>query len=181
VRDVVLQISAMSIDGVVTAEDSEALDLIDVPDDERDAWMVSQLRSAGVHAMGRVTYESMAEHWPTSTEVFAEPMNAIPKAVFSSTLEEAAWPESTIIAGDLGDGLARLKEVPGDPIVVHGGIRFATAVAATGLVDVLRLCVHPYIDGGRGIFAGTTGPAGLALVEATPFPTGSVGLEYRHR
>ena len=47
------------------------------------------LSNAGVHAMGRVSYEGMAPHWQVSDEPYAKPMNEIPKAVFSKTLQEA--------------------------------------------------------------------------------------------
>ncbi len=79
-RQLVMQVS---VDGCITAGNTGADRLVDVPDDVRDEWMVARLRTAGVHIMGRVTYESMAAHWPASTEVSAEPMNTIPKVVFS--------------------------------------------------------------------------------------------------
>src|SRR5256885_1327785 len=54
------------------------------------------VRNAGLHLMGRATYEEMAEFWPTSDDAYAAPMNDIPKVVFSKTLERAEWPESRI-------------------------------------------------------------------------------------
>ena len=59
--------------------------------------------------MGRVTYEEMATHWPTSADDYAAPMNEIPKVVFSKTLDEATWPESSIARGDLADEIATLR------------------------------------------------------------------------
>ncbi len=41
--------------------------------------------------MGRVTYESLAGAWPTYTGEFADRMNAIPKHVVSTTLENPEW------------------------------------------------------------------------------------------
>jgi dihydrofolate reductase len=61
------------------------------------------LRDAGLHLMGRATYEEMAEFWPLSDDAYAAPMNGIPKVVFSSTLERAEWPESQIARGDLAE------------------------------------------------------------------------------
>jgi dihydrofolate reductase len=51
--------------------------------DDAVAWMLDTLAQAGTHIMGRATYEGMAAHWPMSTEVFAAPMNELPKVVFS--------------------------------------------------------------------------------------------------
>ena len=75
--------------------------------------------------MGRVTYEEMAAHWPTSTDDYAAPMNTIPKVVFSKTLDEATWAESSIARGDLADELATLRQQPGGEIIAWGGASLA--------------------------------------------------------
>ena len=54
------------------------------------------IREADAHLMGRKTYEEMAEFWPGSDDEYAEPMNSIPKVVFSTSLERASWPETRI-------------------------------------------------------------------------------------
>src|SRR5919201_663555 len=84
-------------------------------DDSVVAWKVASLREAGTHIMGRVTYEAMAAVWPTTTGVYAEVMNEIPKVVFSSTLTRADWPTSRIASGDLPEDIERLKREPGGP------------------------------------------------------------------
>jgi dihydrofolate reductase len=71
--------------------------------------------------MGRVTYEEMAGFWPTSTDDYAAPMNEIPKVVFSRTLAEATWPESSIARGDLAEEIAALRAQPGGEIIAWGG------------------------------------------------------------
>lgn len=179
-RQLILQVSAMSVDGYITAEGTEAERLVDVADDVRDEWMVAALRTAGVHIMGRTTYESMAAHWPTSTEVFAEPMNSIPKVVFSRSLQETQWADSSIASGDTREELLKLKEQPGGDILAHGGIHFAQSLAGLGIVDEYRLVVHPYVAvQGGALFAGAQGPERLELVSSTVFPSGSVGSIYR--
>jgi dihydrofolate reductase len=67
------------------------------------------LREAGLHLMGRATYEEMAGFWPGSDDEYAAPMNDIPKVVFSTTLSKADWPQSTIASGDLADEISALK------------------------------------------------------------------------
>ena len=84
---------------------------------------------------GRVTYQSMAETRPVSTEPVAAIMNNIPKVVFSRTLKSADWPESRIASGDTAEEIARLKAEPGGEIVAHGGARFVQSLARLGLVD----------------------------------------------
>jgi dihydrofolate reductase len=104
-------------------------------DDEYEDYYLSTLRRAGCHIMGRVTYQSMAETWPVSTEPVAAIMNNIGKVVFSRTLKSADWPESRIASGDTAEEIARLKAEPGGEIVAHGGARFVQSLARLGLVD----------------------------------------------
>src|SRR5215472_19050946 len=60
--------------------------------------------------LGRVTYEGFAEAWPTRDGEFADKFNAMPKHVVSSTLERLEWNNSTVLEGDLGTAVGRLKE-----------------------------------------------------------------------
>jgi riboflavin biosynthesis pyrimidine reductase len=122
----------------------------------------------------------MAAHWPTSTEVFAPPMNQIRKAVFSrqgpailkalnttaalrdarahaGTVPSAAlqpgsesWANAYVASGDLAEELATLKVQDGKPIIAHGGASFARSLIALGLVDQYDLLVHP-IALGKGL------------------------------
>jgi dihydrofolate reductase len=95
-RKVVLKMD-MSLDGYVGPLDEDAEWIMRDFDDELSQWVVDEvLWQAGTHVMGRATYEEMADHWPSSTAVFAAPMNEIPKVVFSKTLTSAEWPESRI-------------------------------------------------------------------------------------
>ncbi len=52
-------------------------------DQEAKAWAVETLWNASLHIMGSRSFHDMAAWWPTSTDMFAPPMNQIPKAVFS--------------------------------------------------------------------------------------------------
>ena len=127
--------------------------------------------------MGSVTYREMASHWPTSTEVFAPPMNKIPKVVFSKTLKEAGWPETRIASGDLVKEIARLKAEPGGELVAHGGVRFAQSLIQHGLVDEYRLFTHPVALGsGKSPFSNLVQPLRLKTVNRVVFGTGLVLL-----
>jgi dihydrofolate reductase len=148
-------------------------------DDELEEYFVATLRRAGTHIMGRVTYESMAGHWPTSPEPVAPVMNDIPKVVFSKTLLSADWPESRIARGDTAEEIARLKAEPGGDIVAHGGVRFVQSLARLGVVDEYRLYVYPIaICSGSSLFAGIDSPQPLRLVSNKAFPSGAVELVY---
>src|SRR5579863_820360 len=75
------------------------------------------IRDAGLHLMGRATYEEMAGCWPYSDDEYAAPMNDIPKVVFSKTLTKAGWPQSTIASGDLAAEVSTLKRKPGKDLI----------------------------------------------------------------
>jgi pimeloyl-ACP methyl ester carboxylesterase len=66
---------------------------------------VNQLREVGVLLFGRVTYEGMAAYWPSddarkNAPEVADLMNSIPKLVFSTTLTEARWQNTTLVTDD---------------------------------------------------------------------------------
>ena len=138
------------------------------------------LADAGMHLMGRVTYEEMAGFWPTSDDEYAKPMNDLPKVVFSTTLTTADWPQSTIARGDLADEIGALKRQPGPDLIAWGGAAFAQSLSRLRLVDEYRLIIQPVALGaGLPLFAGFTDPFVLDLVESRAYGDGSVLHIYR--
>ena len=171
-RRVVLMMS-VSVDAFVAGPHGHAGALPEP--DELKRWKLDRVRRAGTHIMGRVTYEEMAAHWPTSTDDYAAPMNEIPKAVFSKTLDEATWPESSIARGDLADEIATLRRQPGGEIIAWGGARFAQSLSRAGLVDEYVLVIHPVAFGsGLPMFRDLPDALPLELIEAQTFDTGTV-------
>jgi len=171
----------VSLDGYILEEGTEFFRWwAALPDDgQAEAHLVNELRRAGTHIMGRVTYEAMAAHWPTSTEPVAPVMNDIPKVVFSTSLRSADWPDSRIAGGDTAEEIARLKAEPGGDIVAHGGVRFVQSLTRMGVVDEYRLYVYPIAVGsGSSLFAAIEGVQPLRLVSSTAFPSGVLELVY---
>jgi dihydrofolate reductase len=137
------------------------------------------VRNAGLHVMGRVTYEEMAAAWPASNDAYAVPMNEIPKVVFSTTLERASWPDSRIMR-DLVAGIGELKREPGKDMIAYGGATFAQALTRLGLVDEYRLVFQPVALGeGLPLFKGLQAPLRFELVDAQAYSTGTVVHVYR--
>jgi dihydrofolate reductase len=81
-RKLILKMS-MSLDGFVAGPNGEADWIFRSQSDDSTAWTVESLWQAGLHAMGSRTYHDMASYWPTATDLFAAPMNEIPKIVFT--------------------------------------------------------------------------------------------------
>jgi dihydrofolate reductase len=187
-RDLILKMS-ISIDGFVGGPSGELDWIFRSMDAEATVWTVESVSRAGVHIMGSRTFAAMAAHWPTSTEPFAPPMNAIPKAVFSRsgrppTPPEAneSWRSARVFTGDLAKGIAQLKHEPGQEICAHGGASFARRLVRLDLVDEYRLLVHPVILGqGLPLFSELTAPRDLQLTDVRRFAGGAVAHVYRRR
>ena len=145
------------------------------------------VEAAGMLMYGRVCYEGMAAFWgpaaadPTSPmQAFAQRLTAMPKVVFSRTMREPTWANTTVAAGDVADEVARLKAQPGKELVLFGGAEMAGTFVRQGLVDEYRLLLVPTLyGGGTRLFQDGYDRTGLTLVEAKPLDTGSVRLTYR--
>jgi dihydrofolate reductase len=176
----VIVLMSVSVDGFV-APAKGAPDHRSAPEDPvLKQLKLDWLRDAGTHAMGRVTYEEMAGHWPHSSDDYAAPMNALPKVVFSKTLDSAEWSGSRVARGDLDEEVSALRREPGGDIIAWGGASFVQALSRAALVDEYRLVVNPVALGdGLPLFKDLPAPIGLQLVEATSYASGAVLHVYR--
>jgi dihydrofolate reductase len=174
-RKVLLQMG-LSVDGIVAGGPQGTSEAGAPHEDEAvRRWKVESLRQVGTHIMGRVTYEQMASHWPYNGPAeYADPMNNIPKVVFSKTLTKAEWKESRIARGDLSEEIARLRSEPGKDIMAHGGARFVQALSRQGLIDEYRLVIRPVALGsGMPLFKDLLAPLRLRLVDSKAFTDGT--------
>src|SRR5918998_388808 len=176
-RKVVLKM-VLSLDGFATSLDGTHEWMFEWFGDDSGAWNRRALDEAGVHAMGRRSYEIMGPHWAASEGPIATAMNEKPKAVFSHTLKKAEWgPVEIFGGGDLGAEIAELKarDDEGTPLV-HGGPGFATSVTRLGLVDEYQLTTVPIaIGAGHGPFAELGEHLRLDVVEEERFASGALG------
>jgi dihydrofolate reductase len=74
---------SITLDGFVAGPNGEIDWIFKTGSEDGAAWTVEKIWQAGAHLMGRRTFGDMAAYWPHSSEVFAAPMNEIPKIVFS--------------------------------------------------------------------------------------------------
>jgi len=142
---------------------------------EGGAFKFEELKASDAQLLGRRTYEGFAKAWPTmeGTGEFGEKMNAMPKFVVSSTLENPEWNNTTVLKGDLADEVGKLKQHFDGDILVAGSAQLVQSLLARDLVDELRLMVFPIVLGtGKRLFADGAEPATLNLVETKQ--TGSV-------
>ena len=132
--------------------------------------------------LGRRTYQEFASYWPDQgSEVqFAYYMNNTPKLVVSTTLDTVGWQNSTLLKGNVAEELTRLKQQPGENISSTGSTTLVRSLLRDGVLDELRLLVHPIVVGrGERLFADGEPQRPLELVDSKTFSTGVVYLTYR--
>jgi dihydrofolate reductase len=173
----------VSLDGFIAGPRGE----IDwsAPDEELHRFHNEQTRELGVHICGRRLYEEMtfwetADQNPSASEYeldFARLWQALPKLVFSTTLE-AVEGNATLARDGIAEEVARLREQPGKDLAV-GGAGLASAFIALGLVDDFRLFVSPVVLGAGTPFFPGLERIDLELVETRTFGSRVVYLRYR--
>lgn len=146
-------------------------------DEPTGQFMTEVFDKADAFLLGRRTYEIFAAYWPKVTDPqdpIANPLNVLPKYVVSTRLRSADWHNSTIIKGDIPAEVARLKEMPGRELQVHGSGTLARTLLENDLVDEWRLLVFPVIVGaGRRLFPDLGVATGLRLVDSRTTGSGT--------
>ena len=168
----------ISLDGVVERPDQWHFPYFN---DEMGEVVGAGMASSDTMLLGRTTYEEFAAYWPQQPSDVppADHMNRVQKVVVSTTLERADWQNTTIIRGNLAEELGQLKNRPGKDIATVGSGTLVRSLLREGLLDELRLLVHPIVVGsGKKLFDGDTGKVPLKLVESKTFATGVLSLVY---
>ena len=142
--------------------------------------------TADVLLLGRVTYDSFAGAWPDREAAggddapFATQIGDLRKVVVSRRPLEFTWRNSELIGDDLVGSVTALKADPGvTGILVPGSISVVQQLLAAGLVDELRLLVHPVAARtGRKLFDDGDTPYHLRVLSTEVFPTGVLRVVY---
>jgi len=178
-----LSFMVVTLDGYYEGPDGE----FDWPnvDDEFNEFAISQMNDIDTLLFGRNTYEGMASYWPTPEAKEDDPaitdrMNTIPKVVFSSTLDRAEWQNTELVTGDVAETIAALKQQPGKDLAFFGSPTLTASLIEQGLVDELRVMVHPILLGaGKSLFSTLSRRVPVELLRTTVFHSGNVMLVYR--
>lgn len=175
---------SVSLDGFVAGPGGE----IDwsAPDEELHRFHNQQTRELGAHLCGRRLYEAMV-YWETADQdpsapehvlEFARIWKALPKIVFSKTLERVEG-NARLVRDGAAEEVARLKEQPGKDLAV-GGAGLAAGMIELGLVDEFRLFVSPVVlGGGTPFFPALRDSVDLELVETRTFGSRVIYARYR--
>ena len=148
--------------------------------EELEQFSIEQLSTADLLLFGRVTYQGMAEFWPSATGEIAEFMNNIPKVVFSRTLDRADWNNTRLVKANAGEEVAKLKQQLGKNILIFGSANLSSTLMQAGLIDEYRLCITPVIlGGGNPLFKPSPDSIRMKLLEIKQLKTGGVLLFYQ--
>ena len=174
----------VSLDGYVAGPGGE----IDwsAPDDELHRFHNAQMRELGVQLCGRRLYEEM-RYWDSeeastseneTTREFAGLWQALPKIVFSTTLDHVEG-NATLAHGDLAETVGELKARFGQDLAV-GGAGLAGTMLELGLVDEVMQFVSPVVlGGGTPFFPPLAERIAFELVETRTFGSRVVYVRYR--
>ncbi len=159
-----------------------------IADDELHEFAAGQLDTIDALLFGRVTYQLMESYWPqarrdpeatASMIAFADKFNALPKIVFSRTLQNVEGENARIISDNVEEEVLELKRQSGKNLGI-GGISLCQEFMRRGLIDEYVLLVQPVVWGkGRRLFEDLDGRIGLELMDTKTFKSGVVVLRYR--
>jgi dihydrofolate reductase len=151
-------------------------------DDAAAEYHAELLKNSDGLLLGRKTYEIFAVLWPArSGELpYIDKINSMAKYVASTTLSDLSWENSHLIDGDVAAGVARLKEQPGQDLVMYGCHDLMHGLLEHDLIDEYRILVHPVLLGkGRTFLADGARQVNLRLVDTAVMPSGVAILTYQ--
>jgi dihydrofolate reductase len=177
---------SVSLDGFVARRDHE-IDWL-TPDGSRVQDQGKQrhrinlelLSQVGLIVLGRRAYEDMYRGWSASDNPMAQLMNSLPKLVFSQSISEVSWNNSTQSRRPVEEEIPERKAEGGKDMVVFGGARIANSLIRERLVDEYRLTIHPVALGeGLSLMQGLPEPQRFEMVSATTYADGCLSQVLR--
>ena len=177
--------NSVTVDGYFTDEHGDMRWAYDVrPDKEFDEFVAGNASGGGQLLFGRLTYELMADYWPTADALRDKPvvaagMNSMPKVVFSRTLDKATWNNTQLLKGDIASEVTKLKKQAGPGMAILGSGSIIAQLAPLGLIDEYQMVLTPVALGrGRTMFDGIKEKLRLKLTDTRTFGNGKVFLRY---
>ena len=176
----------MTIDGFVAGANGE-LDWMTFEMDDKSKKYVNDLTdNSDTILLGRKMTDGFVNYWTSVLDdpenpqySFAEKMVNIPKIVFSKTVKESRWANTTVENGDLVEEIEKLKSQDGRDIIVYGGADFVSNLIGEKLIDEFHIVINPAaIGNGLTIFRNLKDTPKLKLVQSNVFSNGKVVNHY---
>lgn len=174
----------MSIDGFVAGPKGE-MDWLELQWSEDIKYTVQGItENVDTIVLGRKLAEGFIPHWTAelkgaSPEAGAEIFVNTPKVVFTRSLDDHDWENTTLAKGPLRDEIMELKQREGKDMIAYGGGEFVSSLIKDKLIDELYLFINPAVLGsGMSIFSDIPITHHYAMVQAHKFDCGIVLLQY---
>lgn len=178
----------VSLDGFVDGENG---DMSWMQHDEPEQWddLFEMLDSVDLLLLGRKMFPDYRSYWMkalsntgfSANEVkYAHYADTTPHIVFSQTLKDPQWHNTTIVDKPVVEEVTRIKQLPGKDIQIVGGAMFAATLMDSGLVDEYHFTLNPAIvTTGTPLFNRLRQKRNLVLTESKKFPSGVLVLKYK--
>ena len=184
-RKLKLQIQ-ITVDGFVGRSNGELDWMTFSKDDKAREYINALTDSSDTILLGRKMTDGFVNYWtsvlddPENPEYsFAQKMVNTPKIVFSKTVRESRWANTTLANGDLVEEVEKLKQKDGKDIIVYGGANFVSNLIKENLIDEFHLAINPTAIGrGLTIFGKLEDRLKLKLVRSNTFSNGKVVNHY---
>jgi dihydrofolate reductase len=150
---------------------------------EGDKFKLDEVFEADAQLFGRKTYEGFAAAWPSREDdpamgEFAKQINSTPKYVYSTTLQDPSWQNTTVLSGDFAADIRKVRDEVDGVILVAGSATLVQGLVDNDLLDELRLMVFPVLLGAGKRLFGASGKKALQLTEAKTVGAGVQILTY---
>jgi dihydrofolate reductase len=182
-RKIKLQMQ-MTINGYVAGTNGKNDWMTWNPDAEFTAFLISLLDTSDTLLLGRKTAESIIPFWEqTATEnpahPFAKKIAALSKVVFTQTLDQSNWNNTTLVKGNLAEEIESLKKQNGKDILVFGGAAFVSSLIKQGLIDEYHLIINPTaMSSGMTIFNTLDQIQTFTPIQSKLYPGGKTVLSF---
>lgn len=175
-----------TLDGIVTDE----LSWMQPDTDQSWGSFFKMLENVDLLILGKGMWKDYRDHWKKvlsnepgfdKNEIrYAHYASKTKHIVYSSTLQNTGWENSSIESGDLLEFIHRIKSENGKDIQIVGGAKFASSLINTGLVDMFRIMINPVILGkGKSLYSNLSIHYKLECIKAEHFNNGVVVLSYK--
>jgi dihydrofolate reductase len=178
----------VSLDGFIEGQGGDSSWIVK---DDPTVWedLFSMLQSVDLFLLGRVMWPDYRNYWKqaltsstaSSNELaYAKLAEKTKHVVFSQTLQDPGWENTTIIKGSVVEEVAKIKKSNGKDIQVVGGAKLAATIIGAGLVDEYRLTVNPVILGeGKSFFRDQNSKQFLRPISTKNLPSGITIARFR--
>ena len=183
-RKVILSIQT-TINGYVAGPNGENNWMTFNPDAELMEFISTLYHSLDTILLGRKAADGYINYWEGAFDKnpdtpFASQIVTIPKVVFTKTLDESSWNNTTLAKGNLAEEISNLKKQDGKDILVVGGAGLVSSLIKERLIDEYHLIINPTAIGtGLSIFNALDGMQKFTPLQSKLYPGGKTVLSFQ--